>query len=409
MDVIDLTLDDDDVPLLPSLPRAPSFEDDDELQVLSVKQPRPKRKREHNPEVVDLENWNSGDELGGEERDGSVGDDDKNGEENGKGIGDRADDGGNGEDLTVVGTQRGVLALADYAHMRADCVVKEFVKGKWHEWCEKCFCYICDIPVGECKEWSKHCKAIHSVKKWRDMRQKKKAKMPVTRARTKRKSGGRTTPARRRKSSECRRITSGNRCSCIACKTPRSRSSVRRGRTAGGRGRLASANALHSHTEGNGCLPHQIVPRFEAEAPTSTERRSVAKEVDEASRDWSAPERVAGAEALNQLTLSRSSERIETEEAMQSFLNSYADAEARLGDVFDGSKRDVMLVQALSQHLGSIRWSPGHPFGQVDSSRTSTETRRRGPQRKARKVTSYGGTESVNPGQPGNVELSPTL
>lgn len=86
-------------------------------------------------------------------------------------------------DVECVGTRVGVRALVDYPHFRFQCVVEAFKRqraAKKERYCPRCFCYVCDIPASECKEWPVHAKAMDTVHKWRverenrlDMRRRK--------------------------------------------------------------------------------------------------------------------------------------------------------------------------------------------------------------------------------------------
>lgn len=73
-------------------------------------------------------------------------------------------------DVECVGSRVGVRALVDYPHFRFQCVVEAFKRqraAKKERFCPRCFCYVCDIPASECKEWRVHAKAVDSVHKWR--------------------------------------------------------------------------------------------------------------------------------------------------------------------------------------------------------------------------------------------------
>mmetsp|Transcript_4648 Transcript_4648/g.10520 ORF Transcript_4648/g.10520 Transcript_4648/m.10520 type:complete len:946 (-) Transcript_4648:127-2964(-) len=81
--------------------------------------------------------------------------------------------GGEEEELTIVAT-RGHNALADFPHSRENCVTHSFKRGDKTIHCENCYCYVCDIPVSECKMWSSHCKASHGEPRWRTERERAK-------------------------------------------------------------------------------------------------------------------------------------------------------------------------------------------------------------------------------------------
>ena len=41
--------------------------------------------------------------------------------------------------------------------------------------CANCFCFVCDIPSSECKDWETHAQATHTASMWRDKRAAAKA------------------------------------------------------------------------------------------------------------------------------------------------------------------------------------------------------------------------------------------
>ena len=41
--------------------------------------------------------------------------------------------------------------------------------------CANCFCFVCDIPSSECKDWESHAQATHTASMWRDKRAAAKA------------------------------------------------------------------------------------------------------------------------------------------------------------------------------------------------------------------------------------------
>ena len=68
-------------------------------------------------------------------------------------------------------------------HIRADCASKPYKPTdnvkigpfmKNAEYCEKCFCYICDKPAKECENWAKdrepHCNANSKEACWKARR-----------------------------------------------------------------------------------------------------------------------------------------------------------------------------------------------------------------------------------------------
>lgn len=78
-----------------------------------------------------------------------------------------------GDQLEVTESRRGVQALVDFAHFRHQCITKPFKRQRAQRkllFCEKCFCYVCDIPADKCAQWEEHCKASDSQATWRNQR-----------------------------------------------------------------------------------------------------------------------------------------------------------------------------------------------------------------------------------------------
>jgi hypothetical protein len=79
------------------------------------------------------------------------------------GANDKADD---ADDEVQYQGRTGDVALADFPHARENCAAHPFGMGKDKEHCPNCYCYVCDIPAADCKHWTTHCKASHSVESW---------------------------------------------------------------------------------------------------------------------------------------------------------------------------------------------------------------------------------------------------
>ena len=47
----------------------------------------------------------------------------------------------------------GVIALSDFPHARNNCAAYKWAEAP-EKHCPQCFCYVCDTPVAECREWS---------------------------------------------------------------------------------------------------------------------------------------------------------------------------------------------------------------------------------------------------------------
>jgi len=56
------------------------------------------------------------------------------------------------DELKMIGTIGGV----DLPHMRQHCTTYPFTKDHSLT-CNKCYCYVCDVKVSECQQWSTHC------------------------------------------------------------------------------------------------------------------------------------------------------------------------------------------------------------------------------------------------------------
>lgn len=80
------------------------------------------------------------------------------------------------EGVECVGERRGIQALADYPHFRFQCALEAFKRQraqKKEQFCERCFCYVCDVPASKCTRWATHCKAVDTVSKWRTERERR--------------------------------------------------------------------------------------------------------------------------------------------------------------------------------------------------------------------------------------------
>jgi hypothetical protein len=68
----------------------------------------------------------------------------------GGGMGDsNADD----DDLEITHIE-GDLALVDFPHAREHCVAFKFGS---QQFCQRCFCIVCDRPAAACTKWPEHC------------------------------------------------------------------------------------------------------------------------------------------------------------------------------------------------------------------------------------------------------------
>ena len=68
--------------------------------------------------------------------------------------------------------------MLDFPHARANCLAKPFVAGDedvCFESCSNCYCFVCDLPVAACDDWSGHCCAKYGVAHWDQLRAAKAA------------------------------------------------------------------------------------------------------------------------------------------------------------------------------------------------------------------------------------------
>lgn len=77
------------------------------------------------------------------------------------------------QDLTVVAAVTTVDPLRDFPHMRFQCAVHPWRKGRGspkYSYCDQCYCYVCDILARECDKWLEHAAAVHKVRRWEEDR-----------------------------------------------------------------------------------------------------------------------------------------------------------------------------------------------------------------------------------------------
>ena len=105
--------------------------------------------------------------------------------EGGNGNGDD-DDGDVDDDEVKVACCNVTNATVQYAHPRHQCGVRRFhtsgspsaLAGN-AEVCPKCYCYVCDVPAGECSLWSVHCHAHSGDDRYVAERRRRKAEGKV--------------------------------------------------------------------------------------------------------------------------------------------------------------------------------------------------------------------------------------
>lgn len=68
-------------------------------------------------------------------------------------------------------------ACSVFPHPRHICGIYPFENSSHSSFCEKCYCYVCQIPASECQSWkTSHCNAIDS-NIWQQARQQKKTEI----------------------------------------------------------------------------------------------------------------------------------------------------------------------------------------------------------------------------------------
>jgi len=67
--------------------------------------------------------------------------------------------------ISIIGCTADANALIDSAHARYAC--KNSSNKKPQDYCPRCLCYVCDVPVSLCRSWRSHCRASHDDMGWR--------------------------------------------------------------------------------------------------------------------------------------------------------------------------------------------------------------------------------------------------
>ncbi|XP_015069173.1 uncharacterized protein LOC107013813 [Solanum pennellii] len=73
-------------------------------------------------------------------------------------------------DLSVL-AEKGEVACRDFPHPRHDCAKYPFWKTPHQDYCDMCYCYVCDVAA-PCKSWtgnSAHCHAMNN-EAWKALR-----------------------------------------------------------------------------------------------------------------------------------------------------------------------------------------------------------------------------------------------
>ncbi|PHT53546.1 hypothetical protein CQW23_08008 [Capsicum baccatum] len=77
-------------------------------------------------------------------------------------------------DIVVV-AEKGQVACRDFPHPRHACAKHPFEKTPHEDYCEMCYCYVCDVSA-PCKSWtgdSAHCHAMNN-EAWKTVRNARK-------------------------------------------------------------------------------------------------------------------------------------------------------------------------------------------------------------------------------------------
>ena len=135
------------------------------------------------------------------------------------------------EEVEIVGFP-GNNAISVYPHAQGDCTVHLFVGptnndgslcppspalAKTNEHCcSKCYCFVCDSPASECKEWcgtTGHCNATSTNQVWGRLRRKKRGaeKRKATLAAKKKKAAATATTKTRVVKAKCARLIGNNK------------------------------------------------------------------------------------------------------------------------------------------------------------------------------------------------------
>ena len=78
------------------------------------------------------------------------------------GDGDVDDDDDNDDDSIVFLEERNIGgSSSNLPHLRANCTIHKFTNDRHFEFCDNCYCYVCDIRTSECKFWANHCHATN--------------------------------------------------------------------------------------------------------------------------------------------------------------------------------------------------------------------------------------------------------
>lgn len=194
-DVVNLLSSDEDGSESP--PREPASlpmevpADDDELEVISCKRAAPKgsRTRRDDPSASQGQHASKGADSGAINRDtqqsnnrpeglandpvsGAIESGKASTKKSGKKKGTKSTNTDDG-DLVFVLEKTVLNTLEHYPHFRFDCSIHPFRRMRTprkQEFCEKCFCYVCDTEASKCSEWMNHYKAISTSTAWRNMR-----------------------------------------------------------------------------------------------------------------------------------------------------------------------------------------------------------------------------------------------
>ena len=74
--------------------------------------------------------------------------------------------------------QMGATTLQIFAHPRCQCPLHPFASTAHSPACDKCHCYVCDVPVSQCPKWEEHCHATDTggeALRWKQLRDRTKS------------------------------------------------------------------------------------------------------------------------------------------------------------------------------------------------------------------------------------------
>eukprot|EP00940_MAST-03C_sp_MAST-3C-sp2_P002215 g2215.t1 len=78
------------------------------------------------------------------------------------------------DEVGIVGS---LPVVSRFPHSRNNCLIHPFKNMskdfRMRKFCEKCYCYVCDVKISECNQWNSHCQAHDDAGHWKAMRRRK--------------------------------------------------------------------------------------------------------------------------------------------------------------------------------------------------------------------------------------------